>query len=369
MINMDLTSVGAVLGELEPQLVATLHGDHRPTASRLLIARELRRTVFVAVGHRFAMTLLPVTIELLAGRHPVEVVRTSQLLGARGRVFYDDSATVAATIRSLLAPVRRGMYEDWTASERSIVFGEVARLTRDVSKWAEILYRELYGSAWTDDDPYLVEPGTDRPFRSRTLRFLAAGLDPDLDGSLRGSELGQAEHLSVALADLHQAFAAAGCPPGAQVPTALEHLEVLGDLAALRDETAEKIVFEPDHTPLYEVSAKAEAPGWTIRSLRAPLNASVQARPGRCPAVSALRPVGDKHRALAAAFAAQLTEITGGRGRAENAPSAATVSSALSVAVADELVNRRGVQLTGHLEKTSPPTGGQSRCGAHVVDS
>jgi hypothetical protein len=351
-INEELGSITAVLRDLEPKLVATFHHAHHRTGSRLLVARELRRTAFIAISHRFAMALLPVTSELLAGRREIEVVKKTRLRGARGRVFYDGSATVAATVRSFLAPARQNMYDEWTPRERQLVFSEIDRLSRDVSRWAYVAHEELYGSAWAHEDPYHFEPGTDRPYRSRTLSFLANDLDPDLDASLRGSELGQAEHLAVALADLHRAFAVAGCPPGAQLTTALEHLRVVSDLAALRDETAEKIVFEADHSPLYRVSAIADPPGWTIASLRPPMNARVQERPGRCPAVQTLQPVTPRQRELIADFRARLAVITDGRSplaRQETGTSAATVSAALALVVADELINGQGIRFAQNL--------------------
>jgi hypothetical protein len=353
-INEDLTDLTAVLLVLERNLIHSFRlltdsDARRPMAGHLLVARELRRAVFVAIGHRFAMTLLPLAIDLMAGRRRMDAVITDEMAGARGRVLHGGSATIAATIRRTLGPVRIRMFAEWTRDERAAVLGSVFRLSREVSWWARAAHKEEFGTTWSPDqhvDPYRSEGGASRPYRSRTLSFLGYHLNPNLEISLRNSELGQAEHLAVGLADLHHAFITAGCPVPARLPTALEHLEAISSLAALRDEVAEKIVFEFDHTPLYRVVPVGDRSRWSVNSLRAPMTKRLQDRPGRCPAVNELPPVTARDRELVAAFWRYMDALTDGRSPTtgpRTTVSAADVSAVLGVLIADQLVGHHGV--------------------------
>jgi hypothetical protein len=355
-INNDLLSVETVVRGLEPlvtQSCVALDGTgRRPMAARLLVVRELRRAVFIAVGHRFAMALLPALLRLLRDERAVEPVGIDQLAGARGRVLHHGSATIAATVGVVLAEAREEMYDSWRPDERDAVFGEIHRLSTRVSAAARDAYAEEFGDRWdeigAEADPYQDGLGDARPYRSRTLSFLANHLDPSLHVSLCNSELGQVEHLAVGFADLYHALLEAGCPPPDRLPTTLAHLPLLSGLAALRDEVAERIVFEPDHSPLYAASAAAGG-RWSVRALRAPLNARIWDRPGRCPAVDILPPAEPGSIALVARFAAALDELTGGRRPAQVSAagvSAADVSAALAAVVGDRLVAGHGVVVT-----------------------
>jgi hypothetical protein len=281
------------------------------------------------------------------------VVTAAHLLGARGRVFHGGAATVAATIQSVLAPARTAMFDSWTAPERAAVFAAVRRLSLEVSRWAAGAYTEEFGAAWSAPDqraePYRIEGDPTRPYRSRTLAFLAYHLDPDLDVSLRNSELGQAEHLSIGLTDLYHAFAVTGCPVATRLPTALAHLPLVSGLAALRDEVAERIVFERDHTPLYRVAPVPGSPRWVVRARRPPLTENLRRRPGRCPAVEVLPPTTPAHRELIVRFQDRLDELTGGRCPptvSADGVSAADVSTAAAISITDQLVHRYGLAVT-----------------------
>jgi hypothetical protein len=355
-IDTDLRSVDAALRTLEPVLADCdqylINRDgRRPMAARLLVARDLRRTVFVAIAARITVALLPTAIDVLSGREPVPPIPASHLSGARGRVFHGSTATVAATIESVLAPARERMYARWTAAEREVVLAAVRRLSGEVSRWARATHTEEFGAAWTESarrrDPYRTGSDPGRPYRSRTLTFLADHLYPDLDASLRGSELGQAEHLAVGLSDLYQAFARAGCPTDVRLSTALAHLSLLSGLAALRDEVAERIVFEVGHAPLYRVAPVPGTADWTVTARRSPSTVQARSRPGRCPAVEILVPATATDRELLAAFSAELNRLTGGRYPATGTQpgiSAADVSAAVASRVADGLFRQDGFE-------------------------
>jgi hypothetical protein len=351
-INGDPANARAGVGALRPRLVdihqRLLNRDgRRPMAANLLVARELRRAVFIAIGHRYAMALLPAAIDALRGRHTVRITVADRLTGARGRQFHGGSATIAATIRAELAPARELMYASWTSAERESIAGVVHDLSREVSRWAAATHREEFRDEWNSpslhEEPYRQESGVNRPYRSRTLSFLSHHLDPELDVSLRNSELGQAEHLAVAMADLYRAFEDASCPTADRLPTALAHLPLISGLAALRDEVAERVVFEPAHRSLYGVHRIDDGP-WVVSALRPPLTARIHERPGRCPAVDVLPPVTARHQELVDEFRAALADRS--RSCRADPPrggiSAADVSASLAVVITDDLV-RRGV--------------------------
>jgi hypothetical protein len=137
-INDDLTVIPAVLLRLERDLIQSFwtlseRDGRRPMAGHLLVARELRRAVFVAVAHRFAMTLLPLAIDVMDGRRALELSMTDEMIGARGRVLHGGSATIASTIRRTFGPVRIRMFAQWSREERDTVLGAVYRLSREVS--------------------------------------------------------------------------------------------------------------------------------------------------------------------------------------------------------------------------------------------
>ena len=349
-INSDLAAIpritealASVLAEYNQQIMNS--DGRRPMAAELLVARELRRTVFIAIGHRYAMALLPRTIDVLAGRDTVSVLTRPELEGARGRRFYSGQATLVATLRASFAPARHQMYEEWTARERRLVFDEVERLSIAVRASARRAHREQFGDAWTDPqalrEPYLRRDGDYRPHRSRTLAFLAEHLNRSLDVSLRNSELGQAEHLAVGLTDLRDAFDTAGCAPSERTAVSLAHLHILSSLAALRDEVADRIVFHPEHRPLYRVDAAKDG-GWRISAERPPMNGRVLERPGRCPAITTLPPTLPRHSAMVDTFKSLLTELTGEplpRHLADRGVSAADVSSAFAIGVMDKCSN------------------------------
>jgi hypothetical protein len=363
-INADLAATPDVIAALEPSLRKGSHGllgrvRSRLAAAELLVARDLRRTVFLAIGHRFAMALLPQAIESLSGLESSGLEPTlptgdpGSLMGARGRVFHGLQASFIATLCPLLAIARDRMYREWSDNEHDVVRTEVRRLSLAVSECARRTYREEYGEAWTAPLPSgeLYQIRDERPYRSRTLTFLAEHLNPDLDESLRGSELGQAEHLAVALTDLYGTLAAAGCPVRARAAVCLAHLPLLSSLAALRDEIADRLVFGPDHRPLYRVErveswepsrgAAGEPAAWRVRALRAPMNARLAQRPGRCPAAAALNPTVPGHLALVDAFHDALAAAGGAASPDDSrrtAVSAAEVSSAYAVGVMGRLI-------------------------------
>jgi hypothetical protein len=350
-INADLSSVGEILRGLEPSLTESYEflgaGEgKRPMAARLLVARDLRRTIFVAVGHRFAMELLPPTVDLLTGRSAVVPESAELINGARGRKLLRGSAVIAATIRAILTAARAGMYRAWSADEYKAIFSEVRRASSVVSDAARATHQEEFGTRWSDDnaDPYLAGDGETRPFRSRTLAFLAHHLSADLDVSLRNSELGQVEHLAVGMTDLYLEFIDAGCPPSERLPVALAYLPLVSGMAALRDEVAERIVFEPHHSPLYRVEKSGR---WMVRALKSPLDARVHERPGRCPAVDIITPAGPA--TALGDFVAALDRITDGRRPAQISVagvSAADMSAALAAVITDQLVSKHGLTLT-----------------------
>src|SRR5262245_22327832 len=66
----------------------------RPMAARLIVARDLRRMVFVVLGHRYALALLPVVLSVLDGDRTARLPShgAGVTSGARGRRFANDDA-------------------------------------------------------------------------------------------------------------------------------------------------------------------------------------------------------------------------------------------------------------------------------------
>jgi hypothetical protein len=353
LINDDVSAAHGVLAGLRPILdqyaESTVNrSGRRPMAARLLVARDIRRTVFITVSHRYAMALVPLTIEALA--RPVaspsallDALATPAgpvLTGARGRVFSGPEAKLGALLRAVFGLGRQRMYEEFRPAEAEALRALVHELSLEVTARAAETHREEFGAAWHDPAAQLHPYRTgddDRPYRSRTLAFLSTGLDPSLDVALRNSELGQAEHLAVAVVELAAAFRSAGCPVPERFGTALAGAAELGTIAALRDEVAERLLFTAGRTPPYTVVPVLGR--WSVRPTGSPLlGPAGRSRPGRCPAVEALPPVTAGHRDRVSALIGRLAELTGGRttfpGPAHLGISAADVCAVLALAVA-----------------------------------
>jgi hypothetical protein len=343
-LNANLAAIPTVLSDLEPLLVeyhgrvVNGKGRRRPVAD-LLVARDLRRTVFVAVGHRFAMALLPQAIAMLGtDSAPAFVADSVSIVGSRERAFRGETARLVGTVRGCLAVARRRMYQEWTDAERRVATEQVRHLSLAVRQRARETLAAEYDQIDFDlalrEQPYRTVARNNLPFRVRTLLFLAEHLDVQLDAVLSNSELGQAEHLAVGLADLDRTLTAAGCPAHYRPAVVLRQLPLLASLAALREEMAVRTVFDRPHAPLYRVKGSLRPEDWRIVPLSIIDGARV--RPGRCPAVVTLPPVRLEHGKLSQAYRSMVARLTKTE-RSGLDINAAEASTALSVGVWDWL--------------------------------
>jgi hypothetical protein len=348
-INADPSAAREVLAELRPLLnqhaARTInHTGRRPMAARLLVARDLRRTVFVTVGHRYAMALARLALDALARPSALSAAAgraDTVFAGGRGRTFSGHDANVCARLRTVFGLGRQRMYEEIPPADAGELRSVTHMLSMEVRACAAATHREEFGSAWQDSaeqmEPYATGDRR-RPYRSRTLAFLSARLDPALDVALDNSEVGQAEHLAIAMAELERAFDSAGCPVAERFGAALTHVTELGAIAALRDEVAERLLFVAERPPLFAAVRDPAGGQWTVRATRPPLAGStVLRRPGRCPAVDVLPPLSVEHRDRVSTLVDRLAEFTGGRTALPHATrigvSAADLCAVLTLAV------------------------------------
>src|SRR5262245_25993914 len=99
VMSRSFTTIPSELKRLRPTLVQyhfqTINRKaRRPRAAELLVARDLRRSIFVAIGHRLALTIAQRTIGVLHGAwmphtatDPLPETVDDELVGARARRF------------------------------------------------------------------------------------------------------------------------------------------------------------------------------------------------------------------------------------------------------------------------------------------
>jgi hypothetical protein len=390
-MSLDFTRIPQELKRLESALVRYHHQTinrkaRRPMGARLLVARDLRRAVFVAIGHRLALATAQLAVSVLhevwlADDETTYETPSDRLRGARGRIFVGDEARIGNRLMHSLMAVRTDMFAAMSADERDTLFGEVRRCSFAVSRLARLAYYEEFGNSWRHpqlmDDPWRVD--IDGPsHRIRLLTFFAYRMSPDVTVSLAGSELGQGEHLCVGVADMYRALAVAGCPDEDRFAVCLAHVDLLSDLAALRDEVGHRVIANREdqpRPPLYQAHQRAGG-RWVIQPVVPPLTALADERTarenrpvhllfgapppdqpvtvrephGRCPAVDILPSHSDQQRGAFLGLLRLIDAASGGRCPEvlrSRGVSAAHVSAILAVVLTEQLRADGHVTLSG----------------------
>lgn len=345
------------LTEFEAYLIG-YHGvnnpDRQPGLAEKNTLRDLRRCVQRVFAHRTGSVLLPVALDLLDGDSEVldqleaqATFASDEWGGARYRVFEDDEARIGAGFEAMATPlVNDGLLSCFTPGQRLALIEANKKVTERYKFWGELVRVSAFEDGPVKDliarEPYVgFDKDSDVSERLRGFSFVAGqngssrvnnSLRSDAMDQLRATVIGLSEfYSSVCGAMLPYTFKGDGCPPELWYSTQLENLAAVSAVAAVKDETIERIVYSDRDKRAFRAIQKSNE-NWVIEATREPLKTAsekiqraaarnigrtgltsdLMGQIGRCPSNQALE-AGKAEEAMHDQLPAKIDEITGGR--------------------------------------------------------